>query len=148
MEILSVLLVGSIVTWLMYQNINRVTANLAPEQRGSFESYAAFAAAVGEEIRRVKNSLDPDIETEHPLCEAKPECDRQKAVRDLLDLLRESAFYETVMAKRKKAGEIEAALASILSRFDAIVRECCSDGEALADRIRETLHEAYQAIER
>lgn len=146
MEVLSVLLVGSIVTWLMYQNINRVTSNLKPEKSGSFDDYAAFAAKVSEQIRKVKNDLDKDITTSHPTFFAKEDCDSAKAVKELLDLLRQVSLYETVMAKRKTPKEIEAAMADILGKFDTIIRNCCQHGDKLADMVRDALHEEYQKI--
>ncbi len=148
MEILSVLVVGSIVTWLMYQNINKVTANLPTEKKGSFESYAAFAGKMSEMIRKVKNDLDKDITSSHPIFVAKESCDTEARVKELLDLLRQSAFYETVMAKRKTPKEIEAAMAEILQKLDAIIISCCVEGEKLAEEVRENLHREYQKIER
>lgn len=147
MEILSVLVVGSVVTWLMYQNINKVTANMPSEKHGSFESYAAFAATVSDMIRKVKNDLDEDMNSTHPLFVAKEDCDTKARVKELLDLLRQSAFYETVMAKRKTAEEAEAAMAKILHKLDTIISTCCINGEKLAEEVRENLHREYQKIE-
>jgi hypothetical protein len=130
----------------MYQNINRVTANLPPEKTGSFESYAAFAGKMSEMIRKVKNDLDKDINSSHPVFVAKEGCDTKTSVKALLDLLRESAFYETVMAKRKTPKETEAAMVSILKKLETIIRECCVDGEKLADEVRDNLSEEYQKI--
>ncbi len=146
MEILSVLVVGSIVTYLMYQNINKITSNLETEKRGDFASYAAFAGKVTDRIRKIKNALDKDIATSDPICRPKEGCDCDATVKELLDLLRQSAFYETVMAKRKTPDEIEAALAEILGKLDRIVRTACIDGDRLADRIRNELHAEYQKI--
>jgi len=146
MEILSVLVVGSIVTYLMYQNINKITSNLETEKEGSFESYAAFAGKVTDRIRKIKNDLDKDIPSSNPICRPKEGCDCEAKVKALLDLLRQSAFYETVMAKRKTPAEIEAALAEILGKLDDIVRVACADGDRLADQIRDELHAEYQKI--
>ncbi len=146
MEVLSVLLVGSVVTYLMYQNIQRVTSKLDLQKGGSFESYAAFAAAVSDQIRKVKNDLDKDIQSSDPIFRAKADCDTRESVKKLLDLIRESAFFETVMAKRKTPKEVEAAMADILDRLDRVIRECCVEGERLADEVRERLYREYQKI--
>ncbi len=148
MEVLSVLVVGSIVTYLMYQNINKITSNLELQKTGTFEEYAAFAAKVSEQIRKVKNDLDKDMLSSDPICHAKENCDCPKNIKALLDLLRETAFYETVMAKRKTPKEVEQAMADILSRFEAVILESCTEGEALAGKIRDYLHSEYQKIGR
>ncbi len=146
MEVISVLLVGSIVTFFMYRNINKITENLALEKNGTFEEYAAFASAVSETIRNVKNDLDRDIGRSHPIFIAKETCDTDRAVKELLDLLRATSFYETVMARRKTPKEVEAAMAETLTKLDAIIRRCCQDGDRLADELKERLHEEYQKI--
>ena len=148
MEVLSVLLVGSIVTYLMYQNINKVTASLEVDKGSSFESYAIFASSISEHIRKVKNDLDKDIESTYPRFNPHKECDEQQSVKKLLDLLRKTALYETVMAKRKAPKDIEKELGSILSEFDAIIRESCVEGDMLADDVKNALYKEYKKIHR
>lgn len=146
MEVLSVLLVGSIVTYLMYQNINKVTSTLEVDKSSSFESYAIFASSISEHIRKVKNDLDKDIESTYPRFNAHKECDEKQSVKKLLDLLRKTALYETVMAKRKAPKEIEKELGSILKEFDAIIRESCIEGDMLADDVKNALYKEYKKI--
>jgi len=146
MEVLSVLLVGSVVTWLMYQNINKITANLEVEKEGSFEAYATFASKITDHIRKVKNDLDKDIETYYPRFKPHEHCDTQKTVKELLDLIRKTAVFETVMARRKTPKEVEAALGQILGEFDAIIRNNCTDGDRLAEEVKESLYKEYQKI--
>ena len=146
MEVLSVLLVGSIITYLMYQNINKVTSSLEISKSGSFEAYAAFAAAITEHIRKIKNDIDEDNNSEYPKFQPKPQCDRKKTVRELLDLIRKTALYETVMAKRKSAKEVEAELGKILSRLDSVIKDNCIDGETVANEVRDALYAEYQKI--
>ncbi len=146
MEVLSVLLVGSIVTYLMYQNITKVTANLEVEKGGSFEAYAAFASKITNHIRRVKNDLDKDMESSYPRFHPTETCDTEATVKALLDLLRQTAFFETVMAKRKTPKEVEASLGEILGKFDEIIRTSCVDGDRLAEEVKESLYREYQKI--
>jgi len=146
MEVLSVLLVGSVVTWLMYQNINKVTAKLETDKGGSFEAYAAFASKITDHIRKVKNDLDKDIETYYPRFKPQENCDTQKTVKDLLDLIRKTAVFETVMARRKTPKEVEAALGQILGELDEIIRKSCADGDRLAEEVKESLYKEYQKI--
>ncbi len=146
MEVLSVLLVGSIVTYLMYQNINKVTSSLEISKGGTFESYAAFAAAITDHIRKVKNDMDEDTESSYPRFRPNPQCDTKKTVKELLDLIRKTALYETVMAKRKTSKEVETELGKILTKLDTLIKESCVDGERLADEVRDALHKEYQKI--
>jgi len=146
MEVLSVVLVGSIVTYLMYQNINKVTSKLELSKTGTFEAYAQFASTITDHIRKVKNDLDKDIESNDPIFRLNQTCDSKKTVSDLLDLIRKTALYETVMAKRKPAKEVESELGKILSALDAIIRSSCENGDVLADEVKERLYQEYQKI--
>ena len=146
MEVLSVLLVGSIVTYFMYQNISKITSNLDVQKGGSFESYAHFASAITDHIRKVKNDLDKDIDSADPRFCPNETCDTQKTVKALLDLIRKTAFFETVMAKRKTPKEVESALGEILAELDEIIKKSCVDGEKLAEEVKESLYKEYQKI--
>ena len=146
MEVFSVLLVGSLVTWLMYQNINKITAKLELEKGGSFEAYADFASKITDHIRKVKNDLDKDIETYYRKFKPKEACDTGKTIKELLDLIRRAALFETVMARRKTPKEVEASLVQILGEFDEIIRKSCIDGDKLAEEVKESLYKEYQKI--
>ncbi len=145
-EIVSVLLVGSIVSYLMYRNINIVTEKIEYEATGDFETYRRFAGIVINEIRRVKRALDEEMRTEHPLYRIKEGYDAKEAVKKLSDLIRRAAFYETVLAKRKSAKEAERDLAQILSELEEIVREECEGGEELAREMKERIQRAWEAL--
>jgi hypothetical protein len=146
MEVLSVLLVGSIVTYLMYQNISKVTSKLESEKGGSFEAYARFASKITDHIRRVKNDLDKDIDSSYPRFTPLESCNTGKTVQELLDLIRRTAFFETVMAKRKTPKEVEASLGEILGQLDEIIKKSCVNGEELAEEVKESLYKEYQKI--
>ncbi len=146
MEVLSVLLVGSIITYMMYQNINKVTSSIDTKKTTSHEAYAFFASSISEHIRKVKNDLDKDIESSYPRFNPHKDCDEEKSVKKLLDLLRKTAVYETVMAKNKAPKDVEKELSSILIEFDNIIRESCVDGDMLADDVKNALYKEYQKI--
>lgn len=146
MDVMSVVLVGGLVTYLMYMNINKVTQNLEEKKTGTFESYAAFSARIQEYIREVKKDLDDDIECDDPKFHKKETCDSKTVTKQLADLIRKSSFYETMMARRKDPKEIEAGMMEILTQFDTIIRENCVDGEMLADEIQDMLAEDYKRI--
>ncbi len=146
MEVLSVLLVGSVVTYLMYQNINKVTSSLEIGKNSSFESYAAFAAAITDHIRKIKNDIDKDIDSSYPRFCPKEDCDTKKTVGELLDLIRKTSLYETVMAKRKTSKEVESELGKILGELDEIIKKSCIDGERLAQEVKDSLYKEYQKV--
>ncbi|MCH9813931.1 MAG: hypothetical protein K0U47_08325 [Epsilonproteobacteria bacterium] len=146
MDVMSVVLVGGLVTYFMYLNINKVTQNLEESKQGSFESYANFSAKVQEYIREVKKDLDDDMECEDPKYCKTESCDSKQVTKALADLIRKSSFYETMLAKRKDPKEVEAGLMDILTQFDVIVRENCIDGDVLADELQDMLAQDYQRI--
>jgi hypothetical protein len=146
MDVMSVVLVGGLVTYFMYLNINKVTQNLEETKTGSFESYAKFSAKIQEYIRSVKKGLDDDIECEESKYCKNDSCDSKAVTKELADLIRKSSFYETMLAKRKDPKEVEAALIDILSKFDDIVRKNCIDGDMLADELQDMLAVDYKKI--
>lgn len=146
MDVMSVMLVGGLVTYFMYLNINKVTQNLEESKKGSFESYADFSAKIQEYIREVKKDLDDDIECDDPKYRKNETCDSKQVTKELTDLIRKSSFYETMMARRKDPKEVEAGLMEILTQFDEIVRSNCVDGEMLADELSDILAEEYRRI--
>ncbi|HIP03387.1 MAG TPA: hypothetical protein EYH01_08725 [Campylobacterales bacterium] len=146
MDVISVVFVGGLVTYFMYLNINKVTQNLDDNKKGSFESYASFSAKIQEYIRAVKRDLDDDMECEDPRYCKNETCDSKKVTKELVDLIRKSSFYETMLAKRKDPKDVEAGLMDILSQFDEIVRTQCIDGDMLADELQDMLAQDYKRI--
>ncbi len=146
MDIMSVVLVGGLVTYFMYLNINKVTKNLDETKKGSFEAYATFSAKIQEYIRSVKKGLDDDMDSDDSKFKKNESCDSKLATKELTDLIRKSSFYETMLAKRKDPKDVEAGLMEILTKFDAIVRGNCIDGDILADELQAALAQDYQRI--
>jgi hypothetical protein len=146
MDIMSVVLVGGLITYLMYQNINKITQNIEATKGGSFESYAKFSAKIQEYIRGVKKDLDDDMEIDEPTYFKNDSCDSKTVTKELADLIRKSSFYETLLAKRKDPKETEAGLLEILKQFDHIIRNNCVDGELLANKLQDQLAQDYQRM--
>ena len=146
MDVMSVVLVGGLVTYFMYLNITKVTKNLDKNKKGSFEAYADFSAKIQEYLRSVKKDLDDDMDTENPKFRKNESCSSKEVTKELTDLIRKSSFYETMLAKRKDPKEVEAGLMDILTQFDKVVRDNCIDGEMLADELRDMLSRDYQRL--
>ena len=146
MDVMSVVLVGGLVSYFMYLNINTVTKNIEENKTGSFESYASFSAKIQEYIRSVKKDMDEDIDCDDPTYCKKPTCDSKQTTKDLADLIRKSSFYETMLARRKDPKEVEAGLLDILKEFDTIVRTRCIDGDMLADELQDMLSSDYKRL--
>jgi hypothetical protein len=130
----------------MYLNINKVTQNLDANKKGSFESYASFSAKIQEYIRTVKRDLDDDMECEEPRYCKNETCNSKKVTKELVDLIRKSSFYETMLAKRKDPKEVETGLMNILTEFDEIVRSNCINGDMLADELQDMLSQDYKRL--
>ncbi len=146
MDVMSVVLVGGLVSYFMYLNINKVTKNIDENKKGSFESYAAFSAKIQEYIRSVKKDLDDSIVTDNPKFRKNDSCDSKAVTKELTDLIRKSSFYETMLAKRKDPKDVEAGLMEILTQFDEIVRSNFIDGDLLADELQDMLSWDYKRI--
>ncbi len=146
MDIMSVVLVGGLVTYFMYLNINKVTKNLDESKTGSFEAYATFSAKIQEYIRSVKKGLDDDLDSDGSKFKKNENCNSKLATKELTDLIRKSSFYETMLAKRKDPKDVEAGLMEILTKFDNIVRGNCINGDMLADELQAALAQDYQRI--
>ena len=145
-DLVSAIVAGSIVTYLMYKNINKISKKLDVSSKGGFESYAAFSAKIQERIRKIKKDIDDDLSSDNPKYFLHDNSDQKVIVKDLTNFIRELAFYETVLAKKKSAKEIEDGLFKILSKLDETIRGDFKDGESLADELREDFHKEYMKI--
>jgi len=146
MDVMSAVVVGGLITYFMYRNINSVTSNIDKNKKGSFESYASFSAKIQEYIRIVKKDLDDDMDTENPIYQKNESCDSKTVTKKLTDLIRKSSFYETMLAKRKDPKDVEAGLMEILTNFDDIIRKNCIDGDALANELQDLLAKDYKRL--
>ncbi len=145
-DIFSVVLVGSVVTYFMYQNINKVTEAIDLQTKDNSPRYAKFSVKIQEYIRALKKDLDEDIECSNPRFCRNETCDDKVVTRELNDLIREASFYETVLAKNKKEKEAEADFVSILQRLEAVVAKNCVDGSVEAEKLKDELFDEYQKI--
>ncbi len=145
-DLVSAIVAGSIITYLMYKNINKITKKLDETSRGGFEAYAAFSAKIQEYIRKIKKDIDDDLSSQNPQYFLKKESDQKVVVKELTNLIRELSFYETVLAKKKSSDEIESGLFEILSKLDSLIKENFQDGEKIADQLREDFHKEYMKI--
>lgn len=142
-DVVSAVLVGSVVIYLMYQNISKITSNIDKSIKGTFETYAAYSSKIQEYIRTVKNDIDSDHDVENPIFILKESTKSKALTKQLADLIRKLVFFETLLAKKKSAEEVEESMFAILDEFDKLVREECVDGETLADQIRDKLYQDY-----
>lgn len=145
-DIFSVVLVGSVVTYFMYQNINKVTQVIEEKTKDNSPRYARFSVKIQEYIRALKKDLDDDIECSNPRFCKNEHCDDQKVLRELNELIRKASFYETVLAKNKSRKEVEADFVEILKRLEAVVAQNCINGTQEAEKLKEELSQEYQKI--
>jgi len=143
-DIFSVVLVGSIVTYFMYQNINKVTAAIDEKTKDNSPGYAHFSVKIQEYIRAIKKDLDDDIESSDARFSKNDTCDDKAVTRELNELIRKASFYETVLAKSKKRSEAEADFVEILQRLETVVANNCVNRSQEAEQLKETLFNEYQ----
>lgn len=147
-QLIPVVMIVAMVAFVLIKQIGKLTNKLdAFSDEGSFERYAQFSAIIQDHVRNIKLSLDssktPDARP-FKLIEGKNE---DEALEILSDFIRKLVFFETMMAKKKSAKEIEADLFELLSHLDGFLKEYCENGETLSDALRETLLEAYQQLD-
>jgi len=140
--LVSVVLVGGVVAYLMYQNINKVTTGIEKRSSKGYEFFSNLAGAAIEFIKDIKRDLNG--KNEKPTFMVKDEANKEKVLKDLDDFIRKLAFYETVLAKKKAPEEIEEELAHIFISFDEFIKENFKNGEEEADKIRQSLHQIYK----
>ncbi len=145
-DIFSVVLVGSVVTFFMYQNINKITNTIDEKTKDNSPRYAMFAVKLQEYIRTLKKDLDKDIECSNPRFCPNDKCDEKMVMRELNELIRKASFYETVLAKKKPRREVEADFIEILERLEGVVVQNCIDGDKEAEKLKDEIFKEYQRI--
>jgi len=145
-DIFSVILVGSIVTFLMYQNINKVTQKIDNKSKDLHPRFALFASKIVDTIRRVKKDIDSDIECENPRFCKNDSCDENTLIKELNNLIRRASFYESNLAKGKRRKEVEADFVDILQRLEDIIKSSCINGKSEALKIKDELEREYYKI--
>ncbi len=145
-DIFSVLLVGSVVTYFMYQNINKVTSKI--EQKIEYDSndFAKFAIYIQEKIREIKRDIDSDIECKDPRFCKKDECNEMDIVRELNDLIRKASKYESSFSKKIKRSKIEADFIEILEKLEDIVGSSCINGEDESQKLLDEIDQEYRKL--
>jgi len=145
-DIFSVVLVGSVVTYFMYQNINKVTQAIDEKTKDNSPRYAIFSVKIQEYIRALKKDLDEDIECSNPRFCRNDACDDKSVTRELNDLIRKASFYETVLAKNKSRSDAEEDFVEILKRLEAVVVQNCINGAQEAEKLKDEIFDEYQRI--
>jgi len=140
--LVSVVLVGGFVAFLMYQNINNVTAKIEKKGSKGYDFFAKLSGAMIEYIKDIKRDINKKRQiTEFYLID---EDKKEKVLANLDDFIRKLAFYETVLAQKKDIEEIEKEIAEVFIEFDTFVKENFKDGEQKANSIKESLKKIYQ----
>jgi hypothetical protein len=144
-QLIPVLFVTAFIAFIMMKQIKHITNNLPnDEAKNDFKKYANFSASVQSYIRIIKNDIDSSKEKENPKFILKDPTMETQSLEILSDFIRKLVFFETLLAKRKTAQEIESELFSILDTIDTFVRTNCQDGEKLADELKEFLYNDFQ----
>ncbi len=138
-DLVSAFLVGSLVAYLLYLNIKKITDKLDSIENSSFEIYSNFAVKAEEYIRDIKN----EIGKKYLL---KDEKEKQEIQDKFLEFIQELLFFETVSAKKMTKEEAEEKLFKILSKVDSLLEEKFINGKELADNLREKLEKDFEEI--
>ncbi len=145
-HLVPVVIVSLIVAFFMYKNINKITANIDAVDGNSFEFYSKYARIVERYIKNIEEIIEKNSVLADEKYILKDENLKDDIKEKLYGLIRQLAFFETQQAKEKDKKELESQFFKILSSLDTIVKDNFKDGEALADELREQLHEEYQSL--
>ena len=139
-ELLSAILIGAIVAFVLFYNIKKITQKLEKEEEKSFDIYSSFAIKVEEYLREIKKKV------ENKEFVLKNENSDKEFNEKLLKCIRELLFFETIEAKKLKKKEAEERLFEILSFVDETLIKYLQNGKEIADDLREKLYKEYEKI--
>ncbi|MDD3323910.1 MAG: hypothetical protein PHN38_02140 [Sulfurospirillaceae bacterium] len=145
-QLFPVLFIAFVVGMILVKQIKKITQSIDLTSNSSFELYANFSAVIQDHIKEIKNSIkSSEKRDENPfrLLDGK---DEAEVMDKLSDIMRKLVFFETLMAKQKSNQEVEADLFEVLNTLETCINENFEDGENVADKLRETLLEAYQNL--
>ncbi len=140
--LIGVVVIGGVVAYIMYQNINKVTKTIEKKSEKGYEFFANLAGAAIEYIKDIKRDING--KNENPSFVLKQEDKKEQILKELDDYIRKLAFFETVLAKKKDPEMIEEEMTEIFLNFDDFIRDNFVDGDTKADNIRESLKKIYQ----
>jgi len=144
-QLFPVIFVVAMIVFILSKQIKHITGNLDIKgDTNSFERYSKFSVSIQNHIRAIKLDIDSTKKIENPRYILLEGVNEEDSIELLSDYLRKLVFFETLLAKRKTADEIESELFSILSQLDTFLKENCFDGEQLADELRENLLAEYE----
>jgi len=144
-QLFPVIFVVAMIVFILSKQIKHITGNLDTKgDANSFEKYSKFSVSIQNHIRAIKLDIDSAKKIENPRYILLEGINEEDSIELLSDYLRKLVFFETLLAKRKTADEIESDLFSILSQLDTFLKENCFDGERLADELRENLLAEYE----
>ena len=89
--LIGVVVVGGIVAYIMYQNINKVTQNIEKKSDKGYDFFANLAGAAIEYIKDIKRDING--KNENPSFIVKNDKEKDKVLKDLDDFIRKLAFY-------------------------------------------------------
>ena len=118
--LVSVVLVGGVVAYLMYQNISQVTSKIEKKSSKDYEFFANLAGAMIEFIKDIKRDINGKNENPEFLLQEKLQ--KEKILKDLDDFIRKLAFYETVLVKKKDIDDVESEIAEIFKKYGSWIR--------------------------
>lgn len=144
-QLFPVIFVAALIAFIMMKQIGHITGNL--DQKGdthSFDKYSQFSVAIQNHIRAIKLDIDSTKQIENPRYVLLSENNEEDSIETLSDFLRKLVFFETLLAKKKTATEIESELFGILSELDVFIKQNCEEGELLAEELRDNLMNEYE----
>ena len=144
-QLFPVIFVVAMIAFILMKQIKHITGNLDIQgDTNSFDKYSKFSVSIQNHIRAIKLDIDSTKKIENPRYILLENIDEEDSIELLSDYLRKLVFFETLLAKKKTADEIESELFGILSKVDEFLKENCFEGDQLADELRDNLLAEYE----
>jgi len=145
-HLVPVIIVSLIVAFLMYKNINKITANIDTIEDNTFGFYSKYSRIVERYIDEIREIVDKNSVLSDDRYKLKDETKRDEIKEELSSNIRKLAYFETLQAKNRDKKELETEFFKILSSVDHLIKENFINGEELADELRENLHKEYEKL--
>lgn len=144
--ILIAIIVGVVVAYLLYQNINHITNHLDSLEDKSFELYSEYSLFINGIIKKIKEDIESP--TENSKYRLNMGVNPIIISDSLSALIRKLVFFETILAKQKSKEEIEGELFKVLSSLEKIILESFQNQKSLAEDLNGLFQYEFEVLQK
>lgn len=147
-QVIPAIIALCVVVYFMYQQINKLTNKIDTEENiDKPKLYADFSAIIQQKIREIRLDIDSSKTSLNAKFVLNNESELSSSLEVLSDLIRQLVFLETMSGKSQNPKDTESKLFEVLNELDNFINKKITNGEVLADEIREELLEKYKNLQ-